>query len=424
VHDSENATMNDVLLVGAGPAGMALAAALGKLGVRVTGLAPSEPSTPWINTYGIWADELDGLALPDVLGLRWTDCSAYMHGPEIKLARTYALFANEKLQSYLLAQCEESGIIWRQGLAARVEHFTNHSIVTTADGTEISARLVVDASGHSPALVRRPHGKAVAPQAAYQAAYGLVGTFSAPPVRAGQLVLMDYRSGHLDPGERKTQPPTFLYAMDLGDGQFFVEETSLAHAPAVSFAVLKDRLHRRLVHRGITVTEIHHVEHCLFPMNLPLPDLRQPVLGYGGAASMVHPASGYQVGAALKGATPLATTLATILDGGTVSPVQAALAGWQVLWPNEAIRNRNLYLFGLECIMHLDEAQLHDFFTAFFALPHAQWTGYLSNTLSTAELSHTMLHLFGDVSNRVRLALLRTAGRAPDLLWHALLGRP
>ena len=34
--------------------------------------------------------------------------------------------------------------------------------------------------------------------------------------------------------------------MDLGEGRFFVEETSLALAPPVPYATLKQRLERRL----------------------------------------------------------------------------------------------------------------------------------------------------------------------------------
>ena len=43
-------------------------------------------------------------------------------------------------------------------------------------------------------------------------------------------VLMDFRSDHLNANELE-EPPSFLYAMDLGDGSYFVEETSLACSP-------------------------------------------------------------------------------------------------------------------------------------------------------------------------------------------------
>jgi lycopene beta-cyclase len=412
--------MHDIVIIGSGPAGMALAAALCKAGLRVAGLTPGDPAAPWINTYGIWADELDGLDLPNVLGPRWTDCSAYMHGPEIRLDRVYALFDNPKLQSYLWGECERSGMEWHQGAAEGIVYQSTHSTVTTTDGKTISARLVIDASGHFPALVKRPAKANVA----FQAAYGVKGRFSTPPVRAGQLVLMDYRADHLSLAERKGEPPTFLYAMDLGNDVYFVEETSLAHAPAVSLDVLKDRLYRRLAHRGIVLVEEHHIEKCLFPMNLPLPDTTQPILGYGGAASMVHPASGYQVGSALKRASAVAAAVTEILSRGTTSPAEAAQAGWNALWPAPLIRNRNLYLLGLESLMGFNEAELHDFFTAFFDLSHPQWTGYLSNTLSTADLARTMLDLFSRAPGRVRRSLIRTAGYKPSLLWQAVTAAP
>ena len=37
---------------------------------------------------------------------------------------------------------------------------------------------------------------------------------------------MDYRNDHLNEEQRK-EPPTFLYAMDMGNGKYFLEETSL-----------------------------------------------------------------------------------------------------------------------------------------------------------------------------------------------------
>ena len=75
-----------------------------------------------------------------------------------------------------------------------------------------------------PNFVARPAGNP-----AFQTAYGVLGRFSAPPVKPGQMLLMDFQDDFLTPAERTT--PTFLYAMDLGDGLFFAEETSLS-APA------------------------------------------------------------------------------------------------------------------------------------------------------------------------------------------------
>ena len=45
--------------------------------------------------------------------------------------------------------------------------------------------------------------------------------------------------------------PSFLYAMPLGGARVFLEETCLVAKPALPFAVLKRRLHRRLAAMGL-----------------------------------------------------------------------------------------------------------------------------------------------------------------------------
>lgn len=410
--------------MGAGPAGTALAAALCEQGLRVVGVAPGGPHPRWRNTYGIWEDELVPPALTHLLGRRWSQVSVNLGGADLALGRTYGLFDNARLQAHLLDRCAQGGMHWHDDAAVAVQHHADgqgggHSEVITQRGQSLCARLVVDAAGHAPVFVQRNRAATVA----YQAAYGIVGTFSAPPVGPEQMMLMDYRADHLTAAGRTAEPPTFLYAMDLGDGRHFVEETSLAHAPAVPLPLLEERLHLRLAHAGIRLLETHEVERCLFPMNLPLPPFDQPVLGYGGAASMVHPASGYQVGAALLRAPVVARALAAALDTPTASPANLARAGWDALWPSHRLRNHRLYLFGLENVLRFDVAQTQDFFRTFFRLPYAQWSGYLSNTLTTPELMGTMLNLFGRAPARVRTSLATSVFDHPQLLVRAVRGR-
>ena len=403
----------DVLIIGAGPAGLALAAALCDQGVRVAGLAPGAPATRWVNTYGIWADELAQRDLGDVLARQWNDCVVELGAGTHALGRTYALFDNAALQAQLLARCERGGMTWHADAAVSITHDANLSQVQTRGGQTLAARLVVDASGHQPIFVRRPAGRAVA----YQAAYGIVGTFSRPPVADGRMVLMDYRTDHLHAAGWDAAPPTFLYAMDLGDGRYFVEETSLAHAPAASLDLLAQRLHRRLAHMGVEVVATHEEERCLFPMNLPMPPMDQPVLGYGGAASMVHPASGYQVGAALTRAGAVAAALRQALEDANLSPAALARVGWDAVWPPARLRNHYLYLFGLQNVLRFDVPQTQAFFRTFFDLPDPQWRGYLSNTLTTPELMATMMALFQRAPGSVRKTLAGSAFRDGDLLW-------
>ena len=71
-------SMPDVLVLGAGPAGMAIASALGKEKLDVEVLSPNGPDEPWPNTYGIWGEEVDQLGLQDLLEYRWKNtCLLY-----------------------------------------------------------------------------------------------------------------------------------------------------------------------------------------------------------------------------------------------------------------------------------------------------------------------------------------------------------
>ncbi|MEO0540756.1 MAG: lycopene beta cyclase [Cyanobacteria bacterium P01_A01_bin.105] len=403
----------DALIVGAGPAGLMMASALAQTGISVCGLSPTAPTAPWSNTYGVWADELAALGMSDVLGARWSDVVAYFGAEATPLPRTYGLFDKEKLQTYLLDKGD--GTLWKAGYAATLTHTERESKLTTDTGEVLTARIVIDATGHKPALIQRQRSSPVA----YQAAYGVVGKFSKPPTRPNQFVLMDYRADHLPPDERR-EPPTFVYKMDFGEDIYFVEETSLADTPALSFDALKRRLEKRLAYRGIQVTEVHHVEKCLFPMNSPLPVMPQPVLGFGGAASMVHPASGYMLGAMLRRVPDVAGAIATALYDPMASPHAIARAGWQALWPSERLRKHYIYLFGMETLMRFDQPRICQFFDTFFKLPQEKWSGFLADSLTTPELLGAMLHLFGIAPNPVRGGLMRSVGTDGMLLVNAL----
>ena len=405
----------DVLVLGAGPAALCIATALCERGVAVQGLAPDDPAAPWANTYGIWGPEVDELGLQQLLGHRWHDTRSYF-GDQLATGAMvhgidYGLFDKTALQQHWWGPCQNGGVRWHQGRAVAIEHESAGSVVITEAGEHLRARLVIDASGHHSRFVQRPDEGPVAGQAAY----GIVGRFSAPPVDPGQFVLMDYRCDHLSEAERRCAPPTFLYAMDFGEGVFFVEETSLALAPAVPYDVLKDRLLRRLALRGISVEQVQHEEFCLFPMNLPLPDLQQRVVGFGGSASMVHPASGYMVGSLLRRAPALADAIAAGLRAPNVGAEQLAAQAWQALWPLELQRRHALYRFGLEKLMRFSESQLRAHFTTFFSLPREQWFGFLTNTLSLPALIAAMVRLFVLAPWSVKAGLMGMQGREVQL---------
>ncbi len=406
--------MFDALVIGAGPAGTMIAGALTAQGLRVQGLTATPLRAPWPNTYGIWRDELEAFGLEDLLGHCWENCVSYFGKGEVEHHRAYGLIDKAKMQAYLLERCE--GVDWQQGKARSIAHHPDHSCVTTEDGAELRARVVVDASGHQPAFVARDMAKPVA----YQAAYGIVGKFSKPPVEPEQFVLMDFRRDHLSAADKEHNPPTFVYAMDFGNDIYFVEETSLAAAPAVGFDLLERRLIERLRWSQIEILETHEVERCLFPMNLPMPKFDQPVVGFGGAASMVHPASGYSIGAQLRRAPDLARGIAIALKDQNAPPQVVATSGWQALWSADRLRKYYLYRLGLEKLMRFDAAQIDNHFDTFFSLPKAQWSGFLADGLTTPELVLAMMKMFAIAPNNVRLGLMQMQKQEAPMLWEFL----
>jgi lycopene beta-cyclase len=152
-------------------------------------------------------------------------------------------------------------------------------------------------------------------------------------------------------------------------------------------------------------------------MTLPLPDLHQPIVAFGGAASMVHPATGYMVGGLLRRAPGLATAIATALQNPQAETAAIARAGWQDLWSPDRLRKYYLYRFGLEKLMRFDEVLLKQHFDTFFSLPQSQWAGFLADRLSTPELLAAMMHLFMIAPNSLRWGLMQFPGWESNLFW-------
>ena len=417
-----NKVLPDVLVIGGGPAGMAIASALGKEKLKVDVLSPNGPNETWPNTYGIWGNEVDQLGLDSLLEYRWKNTVSFFgngsskaHDFENKPTEhllEYGLFDKKKLHTYWLNECNKSLIQWHQGLANKINFEEFKSTVITEDGKSYSARLVIDATGYDPIFLKLNTSEPLA----VQTCYGIVGNFSKPPLEKDQFVLMDYRCDHLSEKQKK-EPPTFLYAMDMGDGKYFLEETQLGLVNPLTMEDLKSRLEKRLAHRDIEITSKQHEELGLFlPMNMPLPDFKQPILGYGGAASMVHPASGYLIGNVLRRAPLVAKAISDAMEDKNLPTMLIAKIGWESLWPKDLVRKKSLYQFGLEKLMRFDEKLLREFFESFFQLPKNQWYGFLTDTLSLKEIVNAMWVMFIKAPWSVKKGLMIMRGKELRML--------
>jgi lycopene beta-cyclase len=402
----------DVLVVGGGPAGRALAAATAQRGLRTVLLDPA-PDAPWRATYGCWADELPAELPAAVVAARAIGRAIALS--EHRLGWDYTVLDTPALRAHVDGELHRGG---GQVLAGRVVGRTGPGTVELADGRTLRAGVVVDAGGHRQPLLRRlPVGAQRDPRqprrgnpphrpAAEQTAAGVVvdTAAAAPLVRPGEALFMDWRADHGEDGW-----PTFLYGIPLGEGAVLLEETSLARRPGLPLPVLRRRLRARLARHGIAPPPDAATETVRFPVDSPRH--RAPgVLGFGAAAPLVHPATGFSVATALRLAPAVADAIAAHLPAG---PVRALAAARAVVWPRAVPPVHRFRRVGLEALLRMPPAEVPGFFEVFFALPeHDRWA-YLTARSDLRATAATMCALFRRADGRLRRRLVVPALMPP-----------
>ena len=402
-------TRADLLVAGGGPAGWSAARACARRGLDVV-LVDPRPDRAWRHTYGTWAHELPRGAGPDALPdevVAAQDVGWAIATRTHRLEDEYAVLDTAALQRAL----HDDGVRVLRGKVVAA----GPGGAVLADGTEVPAELVADATGAVQALTaRRRTGRR-----AEQTAVGVVvDECTAARVTDGRLVFMDWRPLHGLPGW-----PTFLYAVPLGGGRVLLEETSLARRPGLPLPELAERLRRRLRAAGLRDAEIPlddpaHVEHVRFPVDTP--DHRSPagVVALGAAAPFIHPATGFSVARSLRAATRLADALVTrpddpaVVDGsGRAARARQAVGGGRARVVHEMRRR------GLDVLLRLPPAEVPEFFEGFFSLPARPRRAYLGSCgASGADRSDD------DVVESVRAMMSVFARLTPRLRGHLVAG--
>jgi lycopene beta-cyclase len=330
----------------------------------------------------MWSDELPPWLPAGVIGVRAEGIA--IARTRHRLDREYVVLDTPALRLHLDARLAEAGVrvIRGRGLP----------------GSLPGSRLVIDAGGAAQPL-NRGGRRSTAGVAAEQTAFGLMlpPEAAAPVLGDGQAVFMDWRPV---PGARGW--PTFLYALPLPDGRVLLEETSLARRPGLPISALEARLRARLAAHRITVPAGAGREVVRF--RLDAPRHRAPgVLGFGAAAPLTHPATGYQLATALRSAPVVAAAIAGSWARG---PAAALAAARSALWSPAAHATHWLRRRGLESLLRMPAAQVPDFFEGFFTLPSAVRDAYLDGRDRPAATLGAMAGMFMTTPWPVRLRLI------------------
>ncbi|WP_230467539.1 lycopene cyclase family protein [Lujinxingia vulgaris] len=411
-----------IVIVGAGPAGLWLAAHLARRGVELA-IVDAQLDMPWPNTYGVWRDELEGLEIEVPTLATFDQACVWLHPTRpTPLDRAYVRVDPEAFRERLRDELRTHGatLISESAGAVSQEVAGAPLRLNLEGGRTLEARAIMDATGRG--FLRHRAGAAVGadptpPEApGVQSALGWLARFERDPLEGHPFVMMDFRP---PPTSGADQTPTFLYGMHLGEDLYFVEETALVTREPLPFDALETRLRARLNERGALPTEILEVEHCLIPMGGELPGLEEgapPIVAFGAAAGFVHPATGYSLAHSLRTGAPLADLLTEALKR-ELPPEDIARSALGLMWPPPARRARALYELGQEAVLEMNTTRLTAFFDTFFSLPDADWQGYMAATLPPSRLAAVMWRVFGQATNPLRLHLARHALRvAPKTL--------
>jgi lycopene epsilon-cyclase len=420
----------DVVVVGCGPAGLALASDIGARGCSVLLVGHD---VPFVNNYGVWEDEFVELGLEHTLDKVWRKSSCYFkEGVETKIGRAYGRVNRKKLRDELLKRCKENSVKFYAGTVVSIDvpegidsQVYTKSRVHVKDGAVFEGKMVTLASGG--AAGRFLKYEEDAPDTAAQTAYGIEAEVSgySDAFDEDTMLFMDFRRHHtgLYPGtatrqidgehpnggrglwETSKETPSFLYAMPESKTRVFLEETCLVAKPALPFSVLKRRLYRRCEALGIQIHKVYEEEWSYIPTGGPLPLRSQPITAFGAAANLVHPATGYSIVRSLKESPKMADAVSRAIKE-QANALNASEYVWDYLWSVEKRRQASFHIFGMELLCQLDVRNTTDFFSTFFALPKSQWEGFLASKLSSINLLTFALLTFALAPPNIKFRLV------------------
>lgn len=336
----------DVCIVGLGPAGRGLAHRCATAGLQVAAVDP-HPDRLWAPTYGAWTDELPDWLPSQVVAVEVSRPMSYTPD-RVVVDRPYAML--DKAELFKALDLGDATVYADRAVDI------SPNLVRTAAGTEIAARIVIDARG-LPAPAKRP--------AAWAHGIFVDAEVAAPFVAPGECILTDWREQN---GATNDDPPSFLYAVPIGDGTVLFEEVCQGIPGGLSQTELRRRVIARLEANGVRLTGDEESESCHYALDQAPPRRRSrgEVFPYGSRGGLMHPCTGYSAAASLR----MADTVVDAIMSGR-DPARA-------LWTFRARAVYWMRMRGLNGIGRLTNEQSAATFDLFFKAPLRQQRALLS----------------------------------------------
>jgi lycopene beta-cyclase len=166
---------------------------------------------------------------------------------------------------------------------------------------------------------------------------------------------------------------------------------------------------------GGTIHRVHAAERCRIPLDGGWPKFRLGVVPIGGAASMVHPATGYQLSRGLAAAAALAAAVDIDLPCADLTTT-----AWAAVLPGSSWATRALHLYGLGVVLGLDAAGTREHFDAFFSSGDSAWRTMLADDADPGRTARVMLRMAALSPWSVRRTLPSLSALSRALATHAV----
>ncbi len=305
----------DVIVIGSGIAGLAIAAALGRQKLKALVIGPDIAESNFDSEFVFENSTITNL--PDIHTAENVFCSS--SGQTHELPRTLLSVNSKSLYQRFLMSCADNGVGMMHGRAVkivsyrkmhRVDWIPNQVGDVQLPKEELFAPLVIDASGASSIFSPNP--------------VGFTSTFR--KILRGSGPLFEGRFSYF---ENATLPPdqSFLRGFQHDDGRYFVDEVCLFSESPIAEKILEDRLSTRLEIMGFTIDDEFQTTYNYTPLFSE--DRSSKFLAFGDASAMANPITGEATSRIINTAPKLAKVISESMQR---SPQEIADLGREAIF--------------------------------------------------------------------------------------------